>query len=166
MVAGRASVHSVADREPGSGRGWRPGASSSHPGDRQWRRAGRRADRVVSQGADLDKAAGWSMGQGLSRLDAIRRIGVVEQTYYRWRKQYGGMGVDQLKELKRLQHPEARRTCCIGSASAAGEANISGTGNAEIRDGVTLMIQQAFDGFIRDMLPTQVRAIVNDRWGS
>ena len=43
------------------------------------------------------------MGQGVSRLDAIRQIGVVEQTYYRWRKQFGGMGVDQLKELKRLQ---------------------------------------------------------------
>jgi putative transposase len=43
------------------------------------------------------------MWQGMSRLDAIRLIGVVEQTYYRWRKQYGGMGVDQLKELKRLQ---------------------------------------------------------------
>ena len=43
------------------------------------------------------------MGQGMSRLDAIRQIGVVEQTYYRWRKQYGGMGVDQLKELKSLQ---------------------------------------------------------------
>jgi putative transposase len=43
------------------------------------------------------------MGQGLSRLDAIRQIGVAEQTYYRWRRQYGGMGVDQLKELKRLQ---------------------------------------------------------------
>ena len=42
------------------------------------------------------------MGQGMSRLYAIRQIGVVEQTYYRWRKQYGGMGVDQLKELKRL----------------------------------------------------------------
>jgi len=39
----------------------------------------------------------------MSRLDAIRQIGVVEQTYYRWRKQYGGMGVDQLKQLKRLQ---------------------------------------------------------------
>ena len=39
----------------------------------------------------------------MSRLDAIRQIGVVEQTYYRWRRQYGGMGVDQLKELKRLQ---------------------------------------------------------------
>ena len=43
------------------------------------------------------------MGQGMSRLDAIRQIGVVEQTYYRWRKQYGGMGVDQVKELRRLQ---------------------------------------------------------------
>ena len=43
------------------------------------------------------------MGQGMSRLDAIRQIGVVEQTYYRWRKPYGGMGVDQLKELKRPQ---------------------------------------------------------------
>ena len=43
------------------------------------------------------------MGQGMSRLDAMRRIGVVEQTYYRWRKQYGGMGLNQLKELKHLQ---------------------------------------------------------------
>ena len=48
------------------------------------------------------------MGQGLFRLDAIRQIGVVEQTYYRWRKQYGGMGVDQLKELKRLQKENER----------------------------------------------------------
>ena len=39
----------------------------------------------------------------MSRLDAIRQIGFVEQTYYLWRKQYGGMGVDQLKEPKRLQ---------------------------------------------------------------
>jgi len=39
----------------------------------------------------------------MSRLSAIRQIGVVEQTYYRWRNQYGGMGVDQLKELNRLQ---------------------------------------------------------------
>ena len=37
------------------------------------------------------------MGQGMSRLDAIRQIGVVEQTYYRWRKKYGGMAVGPLK---------------------------------------------------------------------
>ena len=43
------------------------------------------------------------VGQGKARIDAIREIGVVEQTYYRWRKQYGGMGTDQLKGLKRLK---------------------------------------------------------------
>ncbi len=43
------------------------------------------------------------VGQGMARIDAIRRIGITEQTYYRWRKQYGGMGTDQLNELKRLQ---------------------------------------------------------------
>ena len=48
------------------------------------------------------------MGQGMARLDAIRQMGVVEQTYYRWRKQYGGMGVDQLKELRRLQKENAQ----------------------------------------------------------
>ena len=43
------------------------------------------------------------VGQGKTRIDAIRSIGVSEQTYYRWRKQYGGMGTDQVKELKHLQ---------------------------------------------------------------
>ena len=48
------------------------------------------------------------VGQGKARIDAIREIGVVEQTYYRWRKQYGGMGTDQLKVLKRLQKENDR----------------------------------------------------------
>jgi putative transposase len=48
------------------------------------------------------------VGQGTSRIDAIRSIGVVEQTYYRWRKQYGGMGTEQVKELKRLQKENER----------------------------------------------------------
>ena len=54
------------------------------------------------------RQVGVLIGQGMARLDAIRQIGVVEQTYYRWRKQYGGMGVDQLKELKRLQKENDR----------------------------------------------------------
>ena len=40
------------------------------------------------------------VGQGMARIDAIREIGVVEQTYYRWRKLYGGMGRDQVKETQ------------------------------------------------------------------
>ena len=42
------------------------------------------------------------VGQGLARIDAIRQVQITEQTFYRWRKQYGGMGTAQLKELKRL----------------------------------------------------------------
>jgi putative transposase len=42
-------------------------------------------------------------GQGIARVDAIRQVSITEQTYYRWRKQYGGMGTDQLKELKKVQ---------------------------------------------------------------
>ena len=43
------------------------------------------------------------LSQGQSVPAACKRIEVSEQTYYRWRKLYGGMGRDQVKELKRLQ---------------------------------------------------------------
>lgn len=48
------------------------------------------------------------VSRGMSRTDAIREISITEQTYYRWRKQYGGKGTDQLKELKRLQKENER----------------------------------------------------------
>jgi putative transposase len=44
----------------------------------------------------------------MARIDAIRQISITEQTYYRWRKHYGGMGTDQLKELRRLQKENER----------------------------------------------------------
>jgi len=43
------------------------------------------------------------VGQGLARVDAILQVSITEQTYYRWRKQYGGMGTGQLRQLKKLQ---------------------------------------------------------------
>ena len=48
------------------------------------------------------------MGQGMPRIDAIRQISVTEQTYYRWKNKYGGMGIEQLKEVKRLQKENDR----------------------------------------------------------
>ena len=48
------------------------------------------------------------VGQGMARVDAILEVRITEQTFYRWRKQYGGMGADQLKELKRLQKENER----------------------------------------------------------
>ncbi len=41
--------------------------------------------------------------QGKSAVDAIRSIGVTDATYYRWRQEYGGLKVDQLKRLKELE---------------------------------------------------------------
>jgi putative transposase len=46
--------------------------------------------------------------QGLARVDGIRQVSITEQTYYRWRKQYGGMGTDQLKELKKVRKENER----------------------------------------------------------
>jgi transposase-like protein len=37
-----------------------------------------------------------------------RQIGVTEQTYYRWRKEYGGLKVEQAKKLKELEKENAR----------------------------------------------------------
>ena len=39
-------------------------------------------------------------GQGLSMADAIQQLGISEVTFYRWRKEYGGMGGDQLRRIK------------------------------------------------------------------
>ena len=47
-------------------------------------------------------------GQGSTIADAIRQIGVSEVTFYRWRKEYGGMKTDQLKRLKELEKENER----------------------------------------------------------
>jgi putative transposase len=47
-------------------------------------------------------------GQGKSVREAVRQIGVTVQTYYRWRKEYGGMSRDQLKRLKELETENTR----------------------------------------------------------
>jgi len=47
-------------------------------------------------------------GQGMKIADAVRQIGITQQTYYRWRKEYGGMNRDQLKRLKELEKENAR----------------------------------------------------------
>lgn len=42
-------------------------------------------------------------GKGLSQDDACRKSGITIQTYYRWRKEYGGLQVDQARRLKELE---------------------------------------------------------------
>ena len=45
---------------------------------------------------------------GMPVADLIRQVGISEQTFYRWRKQYAGMQSDQVRELKQLQDENAR----------------------------------------------------------
>lgn len=48
------------------------------------------------------------VGQGKPVAEAVRAIGVTEATYYRWRAEYGGLTLDQVKRLKQLEAENAR----------------------------------------------------------
>lgn len=48
------------------------------------------------------------LAKGKTIPEACKKIGVVEQTYYRWRKEYGGIRTDQAKRLKELEKENAR----------------------------------------------------------
>ena len=48
------------------------------------------------------------INQGISIAEASRKIGVTQQTYYRWRKEYGGLRIKQVKKLKNLEKENAR----------------------------------------------------------
>ena len=47
-------------------------------------------------------------GQGKPVAEAVRAIGATEPTYYRWRSEYGGLKLDQVKRLKQLEAETAR----------------------------------------------------------
>jgi putative transposase len=48
------------------------------------------------------------INQGMSIAEASRKLGVTEQTYYRWRKEYGGLRIEQAKKLKSLEKENVR----------------------------------------------------------
>jgi putative transposase len=45
---------------------------------------------------------------GIPLVELIRRVGISEQTFYRWKKQYVGLEVDQVRQLKQLQEENSR----------------------------------------------------------
>ena len=48
------------------------------------------------------------LGQGNKVPEVVKTIGISEVTYYRWRKEYGGLNVSQAKRLKELERENAR----------------------------------------------------------
>ncbi len=43
------------------------------------------------------------LAKGQTTVEVARKLGITEQTYYRWRKEYGGLRLDQAKRLKELE---------------------------------------------------------------
>jgi transposase-like protein len=54
------------------------------------------------------RAVELEVGRGMSIQEAIRKIEVTEQTYYRWRKVYGTLHIEQAKRLRELEKENSR----------------------------------------------------------
>ena len=48
------------------------------------------------------------MSTGSTVVEAFRQLGVTEQTFYRWRNEYGGLSIDQAKRLKQIEAENSR----------------------------------------------------------
>jgi transposase-like protein len=53
------------------------------------------------------------LAQGRTASEAVRTIGVTGQSYYRWRSEYGGLKLDQVKRLKQLEQANGRRRLAV-----------------------------------------------------
>ena len=45
---------------------------------------------------------------GISVQEVIRKMGISEQTFYRWKKKYGGLGISELRRLKQLEEENCK----------------------------------------------------------
>jgi transposase-like protein len=72
------------------------------------------------------------LSQGQTIVQVCKQIGITDQTYYRWRKEYGGLKTDQVKRLKKL---EREKSVVQGNVpeeqSKAGEEERTGQGGSE-----------------------------------
>jgi transposase-like protein len=49
-----------------------------------------------------------ALAKGLTIGAVVRKLGITEQTYYRWRKEYGGLRTDQARRMKDLERENSR----------------------------------------------------------
>ncbi len=62
------------------------------------------AEQIISKRREAEV----HLAKGLKLPQVCRKLGVAEQTYYRWRKEYGGVRTDQVKRLKHLEKENGR----------------------------------------------------------
>jgi len=63
---------------------------------------------AMEQIIDKLREAEVLQGKGMAIGEVCRKLEITEQTYYRWRKEYGGLRVEQVKQLKHLEKENAR----------------------------------------------------------
>lgn len=68
------------------------------------RKKGYKPEEIISKLREADIL----LGQGYTVGQAIKSIGISDVTYYRWRKEYGGMNISQAKRLRELEKENAR----------------------------------------------------------
>ena len=65
------------------------------------------------------RTAEIELAKGLSTAEVVRKLGITEQTYYRWRKEYGGLRVNHLKRLKALELENSRLRTVVADQALA-----------------------------------------------
>jgi transposase-like protein len=60
-------------------------------------------------------------GRGQSMAEACRQLSISEQTYYKWRKEYGGLQVDQAKRFKQLEQENSQLRKLVANLSIDNE---------------------------------------------
>ena len=60
-------------------------------------------------------------GKGLDLIAACRNVGITDATYYRWRKRYGGMQIDQAKKYKEMERENSRLKKIVANLSLDNE---------------------------------------------
>jgi len=68
------------------------------------RKKGYKPEKIISKLREADIL----LGQGYTVGQTIKSIGISDVTYYRWRKEYGGMNISQAKRLRELEKENAR----------------------------------------------------------
>ncbi len=96
-------------------------------------RKGRTPEQILNKLRQVDVAVanGKSVGQ------AVREIGVTDHTYYRWRREYGGLNLDQARKLKKLEQANVRLKRAV--------ANLT-LDNPSTGSGQRLILKEAAEG--------------------
>jgi transposase-like protein len=89
-----------------------------------WQRKGQKMARKRLQPEEIIlklREVEIQQGKGLDLIVACRNVGITDATYYRWRKRYGGMQIDQAKKYKEMERENSRLKKIVANLSLDNE---------------------------------------------